>query len=159
MRSVVFIIALALLGAGPLLPWSFASGGEKPSPKYEDARLGELKDESDRFKFVRVKLSPMYPGSCLGDTPCMEWSHDYPEAGLHFSKILSELSKLNVVLDENEFIFGFDDPNDSPTRRGRSRTLPERQARAWPQRLVLRESASLARRGARLPRNRRFHHR
>ena len=39
------------------------------------------------------------------------WSHDYPEAGLHFSKILSELSKLQVVLDEDEYIFSFADPN------------------------------------------------
>jgi len=39
------------------------------------------------------------------------WSHDYPDAGLHLSKILSEVSKLQVVLDENEYMFAFDDPN------------------------------------------------
>ena len=30
---------------------------------------------------------------------------------MHFSKILSELSKLQVVLDEDEYIFSFADPN------------------------------------------------
>jgi hypothetical protein len=77
---------------------------------YEDDRLGEKQDESDKFKFARVKIAPMYPGAFLGDRGEM-WSHDYPEAGLHLSKILSELSKLPVVLDENEYIFQFDDPN------------------------------------------------
>jgi len=114
MRYIIIISVLALLVTGamlePIASPASAAVSDKP-PKYEDARLGELKDESDRFKFARVKLSPMYPGDCLGDSPCIAWSHDYPEAGLHFSKILSELSKLNVVLEENEFIFGFDDPN------------------------------------------------
>ena len=39
------------------------------------------------------------------------WSHDYPDAGLHFAKIVSELSKLRVTLDSNEPIFRFDDPD------------------------------------------------
>jgi len=78
---------------------------------YVDDRFGEKKDESDRFKFARVNPTSLYPGECLGDAPCVPWSHDYPDAGLHFSKILSELSKLNVVLDENEYIFSFADPN------------------------------------------------
>ncbi len=97
------------LAAGTL---SAASGGAADQPfHYEDRRLGELKDASDKFKFVRVKLSPLYPGSCLGDSPCEPWSHDYPEAGIHFSKIVSELSKLQVVLDDDEYIFSFADPN------------------------------------------------
>jgi len=89
-----------------------AAGGPAEQPfRYEDARLGELKDESGLFKFTRVKIAPMHPGSCLGDNPCEPWSHDYPEAGLHLSKILSELSKLQIVVDENEFVFSFADPN------------------------------------------------
>jgi hypothetical protein len=80
------------------------------SPHYEDDRMGEKKDESGRFKFARIKDMPMGPWTCLGDR-CAPFSHDYPEAGLHYSTMLKELSKLDVVVDENEYIFSFDDPN------------------------------------------------
>jgi hypothetical protein len=103
-------ILIALVLGGTLTPRALsAAGAESKPPRYEDPRLGELKDESGKFKFARVKLAPMYMGT-LGDHG-EPWSHDYPEAGLHFSKILSELSKLQVVLDEDEYIFAFDDPN------------------------------------------------
>lgn len=109
-RSQIALIIVALAAA--LVPGtlSAASGATEKAFHYDDARLGEKKDESDKFKFVRVKLEPMYPGAYLGDRG-EEWSHDYPEAGIHFSKILAELSKLQVVLDEDEYIFAFDDPN------------------------------------------------
>ncbi len=109
-KSQIILIMVALAAA--LVPGtlSAASGTANKAFRYEDDRLGESKDESDKFKFARVKLQPMYPGAFLGDHGEM-WSHDYPEAGLHFSKILSELSKLQVVLEENEYIFSFADPN------------------------------------------------
>lgn len=114
MRLLILTLVLLMTAAAPLaLSAGTAtvtpSSSEKPF-HYDDPRLGEKKDESDKFKFARVKLEPMYPGAFLGDRG-EEWSHDYPEAGLHFSKILSELSKLQVVLDEDEYIFAFDDPN------------------------------------------------
>ena len=108
MRRVLFIIASVILA---LLPATLSAAGAADSqPHYEDNRLGEKKDDSDKFKFVRIKAGPMYPGERLGDGG-VPWSHDYPEAGLHFSKILKELSKLDVILDEDEYIFTFDDPN------------------------------------------------
>jgi hypothetical protein len=107
-QSAILVAALILMSGAPI---SFiASGAPESSRSYEDGRLGEKKDESDKFKFVRIKGGPMYSGDYLGDGG-IPWSHDYPEAGLHFSKILKELSKLDVVLDENEFILAFDDPN------------------------------------------------
>lgn len=110
-RKLRIVLTLGVI-AGALLPGtSRATGGAaEKSFHYDDARLGEKKDESDKFKFARVKIAPMTSGAYLGDHG-EEWSHDYPEAGLHFSKILSELSKLQVVLDEDEYIFSFDDPN------------------------------------------------
>jgi hypothetical protein len=107
-QIVLIIVALA----AALVPATLSAASEAANKPfhYEDDRLGERKDESDKFKFVRVKLQPMFPGAFLGDHGEM-WSHDYPEAGLHFSKILSELSKLQVVLEEDEFIFSFADPN------------------------------------------------
>ena len=107
-------IVLAIVAVVGALGWGTLHATSAPAEKafrYEDRRLGELKDESDKFKFVRVKLAPLYPGACLGDSPCEPWSHDYPEAGIHFSKIVAELSKLQVVLDEDEYIFSFADPN------------------------------------------------
>ena len=108
MRRILFLIALIALVVAPVR--LAAGAADNQPPQYGDDRLGEKKDESDRFKFVRIKGGPMFPGACLGDN-CLPWSHDYPEAGIHFSKILKELSKLDVVIDENEYIFGFDDPN------------------------------------------------
>ena len=109
-KSQIILIIVAL--AATLVPGtlSAASGTAEKPFHYDDARLGEKKDESDKFKFARVKIAPMYPGAFLGDHG-EYWSHDYPEAGLHLTKILSELSKLQVVLDEDEYIFAFDDPN------------------------------------------------
>jgi uncharacterized protein DUF4159 len=110
-KSQIVLIVIAVIAA--LVPGSRSAESAEPerSFHYTDARLGEKKDQSDRFKFVRVQLAPLYPGACLGDNPCEPWSHDYPEAGIHFSKIVSELSKLQVVLDEDEYIFSFADPN------------------------------------------------
>ncbi|MEK6409767.1 MAG: DUF4159 domain-containing protein [Acidobacteriota bacterium] len=106
----VILILVVLAATLTPLTLSAASGTAEKPFHYDDARLGEKKDESDKFKFARVKIAPMYAGADLGDRG-EHWSHDYPEAGLHFSKILSELSKLQVVLDEDEYIFSFDDPN------------------------------------------------
>ncbi|HJQ69989.1 MAG TPA: DUF4159 domain-containing protein, partial [Blastocatellia bacterium] len=99
------IVFLAVTVSAPAAP-----APPEGSFKYSDPRLGEHKDVSDKFKFVRIQGSPMYAGDCLGDN-CIRWSHDYPEAGRHFSKILTELSKLQVVVDEDEYIFSFADPN------------------------------------------------
>ena len=107
--TLAFIIVLLAVVLAPV-SLSMASGAAEKPFHYEDARLGEKEDKSDKFKFVRMKIAPMYPGAYLGYRGEM-WSHDYPEAGLHFSKILSELSKLQVVLDEDEYIFSFADPN------------------------------------------------
>jgi len=109
MRALVLIVVGLVLVLVPV-KLTAANGTSEKAFHYADPRLGEKKDESDKFKFARVQLAPMYPGAYLGDRGEM-WSHDYPEAGLHFSKILSELSKLQVVLDEDEYIFAFDDPN------------------------------------------------
>jgi len=106
MRNLILTLLLLVLSS---VVFATSSTSDR-SPKYDDERFGEKKDESDKFKFARVKTGPLAPWNCIGDH-CEPWSHDYPEAGLHFSKILKELSKLDVVLDENEYIFSFDDPN------------------------------------------------
>jgi Domain of unknown function (DUF4159) len=106
--SLAMVIGVLTLAALPHAGSATASSDRVP--RYDDARLGEKKDVSDKFTFVRVKYGPVFPGEYLGDGG-VPWSHDYPEAGRHFSKILSELSKLDVSLDMDEYIFGFEDPN------------------------------------------------
>jgi hypothetical protein len=106
------LAALALILTG-LVPGTFVAQqkqGDSPV-KYGDPREGETTDRSDRFTFARVRFGPpTMPGDWLGDHGLM-WSHDYPDAGLHLMKILSEVSKTRVTVDTNEHIFSFDDPN------------------------------------------------
>lgn len=88
---------------------AIAQGAVSPQVDYGYKAYGEQKDVSDKFTFVRVFTGPPVPEYYLGDRG-VAWSHDYPEAGTHFTKILSELSKLDVNLDMNEYIFSFTDP-------------------------------------------------
>lgn len=115
MRKPYIIIALAmLLVASAALA---AANGEKSAPKtsvpfrYADERMGEQKDLSDKFMFARIHFGPIYPGIPWGDRGGPMWSHDYPEAGLHLRKILSEVSKTPVHQDVFEYVFTFNDPN------------------------------------------------
>src|SRR5499425_1642805 len=109
-KRFLVVVALALPG---IFPASFVAGqnSAKASPQYGDPREGETKDRSERFTFARIRFGPStMPGDWLGDRGLM-WSHDYPDAGLHLMKILSEVSKTSVTLDTPEHIFRFDDPN------------------------------------------------
>jgi len=60
-----------------------------------------------RFVFVRLSY-PTNMGRWVGDGG-YPWSHDYPEGEVHFSKILEELTLLNVRTDGSN-ILALDDP-------------------------------------------------
>ncbi len=71
-------------------------------------------DLSGRVTFARARFDvSMFSGfgmrTHLGDGG-LPWSHDYPIAGRHLMKIMSELSKADLTLDRDEPIFTFDDP-------------------------------------------------
>src|SRR5262249_29024813 len=109
-KRFLVVVALALLG---IFPASFVAGQKpaKGSPQYCGPRKVETKEPSERFTFARIRFGPpTMPGDWLGDRGLM-WSHDYPDAGLHLMKILSEVSKTSATLDTPEHIFRFDDPN------------------------------------------------
>ena len=108
LRTSIIAIAALLLAASQFLV--SASPQTKAMNYGGDDHYGERKDVSDKFTFVRVMFGPPVPGQYLGDGPIV-WSHDYPEGGTHFSKILSEVSKMQVTLDQSEYIFSFTDPN------------------------------------------------
>lgn len=69
-------------------------------------------DLSGKFIMARVRFDlGMYANywSHLGDGG-FPWSHDWPGAGRHLNKIISELSKTGIHLDTNEPIYSFTDP-------------------------------------------------
>jgi hypothetical protein len=108
-RLVIGCAAIACLLAASS-GYSNARESSESSESINGVKLGEVEDVSDKFKFVRLRFGPLLPGAHIGDGG-EPWSHDYPEAGIHFSKILTELSKLQVKLEDNEYIFTFTDPN------------------------------------------------
>ncbi|MGH9763975.1 MAG: DUF4159 domain-containing protein, partial [Blastocatellia bacterium] len=106
---IVLSLFVAVVFLMPAL-WA-ARAAHSNNMDYNDPRAGEGIDLSDKFTFTRAMFGgPIIPGEVLGDDGPM-WSHDYPDGGLHFSKILSELSKMRVTLDTPEKIFRFSDPN------------------------------------------------
>lgn len=69
-------------------------------------------DLSGKFIMVRVRFDVSMiqgTGLHLGDGGYL-WSHDWPGAGRHLNKIISELSKADVNLDVNEPIYSFTEP-------------------------------------------------
>ncbi len=110
-HQMPFIAALLVLSLLANLTLAQRPGKPRPtSPRvYEVPKNQE--DWSDRFTFARIRFDSgsWGMGRPLGDGG-PPWSHDYPDAGRHLMKIVSELSKTDVTLDRNEPVFGFDDP-------------------------------------------------
>jgi hypothetical protein len=114
-----FAIAILMFAIAPTAFFAAnENSGEEAKPKsganfrYADERMGEKDDLSDKFMFARIHFGPIFPGIFWGDgRGAPMWSHDYPEAGLHLRKIISELSKTQVHNDINEYVFTFNDPN------------------------------------------------
>ena len=114
-RLIISTLALCLLAGIAMaqrphrkpkmdLPDVTENGITKPDPNL-----------SGRFTFVRVRYdTSQFAGTygynnVLGDGG-PPWSHDYPVAGRHLMKIITELSKVDANLDINEPIVSFDDP-------------------------------------------------
>lgn len=117
-KLIVSTIALCLLAS--LTP-AQRPHRKKPTmdlpPVYENGIPKPDENLSGRFTFVRVRYDTSLSVSSfqyqynpiLGDGG-PPWSHDYPVAGRHLMKIMSELSKIDANLDINEPIVAFDNP-------------------------------------------------
>ena len=115
-KLIISAIAICLLAT---LTLAQRPGGRHDKPTMDLPAVSENgipktdPNLSGRFTFVRARFDvQMYAGQYMpflgdGGPPC---SHDYPVAGRHLMKIMSELSKIDVNLDINEPIFAFDDP-------------------------------------------------
>ena len=114
----VFFLLLLIVTTAGIAQRRFGGGGGQHQKKNAEGlpTYYEVpKDQSDlsgKFIMARVRFDVgMYGGywSHLGDGG-FPWSHDWPGAGRHLNKIISELSKLDINLDVNEPIFGFTEP-------------------------------------------------
>jgi len=112
-RSIILCAALVVCALAGM------ATAQRPSrkPQYTGPRVSEapknVNDYSGKFTFARARFElPMSGrwGMFLGDGG-YPWSHDYPVAGKHLMKIMSELSKVDVSLDVDEPVFSFDDPD------------------------------------------------
>lgn len=118
-KRLMTISAIAALAACLLSGLALAQRHKKPQmdlPKvYENGIPKTDPNLSGRFTFVRIRFDTSQYGqyynynNVLGDGGPL-WSHDYPVAGRHLMKIMSELSKVDATLDFNEPILTFDDP-------------------------------------------------
>jgi len=86
----------------------------EPLPPVEDVNFEEFNVPYDgRFTFVRLRFTPDWAGwggggGFFGGVN-YQWDHDYPRAEQHFTKILSEITTLDVTVDASN-ILAADDP-------------------------------------------------
>ncbi len=122
MTKKKFIIATIIIGLlGTLALAQRQRGGSHRKPTMDLPQVNENgipktdPNWSGKFTFVRIRFDTsqyaQYYGynNVLGDGG-PPWSHDYPVAGRHLMKIMSELSKIDATLDVNEPILSLDDP-------------------------------------------------
>jgi hypothetical protein len=113
---VIYALIVLLLFTGMAMGQFRRGGGGPPKqqedlpPVYDVPKTQE--DLSGKFTFARIRYESGNRGlgQPFGDHG-PPWSHDYPDAGRHLMKIMSELSKTDVTLDTNEVIYSLDDPN------------------------------------------------
>lgn len=118
-KFIIAVIIIGLLGTLVLAQRGRGGGRRKPSmdlPEVHENGIPKTDPNwSGKFTFVRIRFDTsqyaQYYGynNVLGDGG-PPWSHDYPVAGRHLMKIMSELSKIDATLDVNEPILTLDDP-------------------------------------------------
>lgn len=114
-RWILLIVCSLILAL--IASVSFAQRGRRKQnaeglPTYYEVPRDQA-DLSGKFIMARMRFDlGMYGNywSHLGDGG-FPWSHDWPGAGRHLNKIISELSKIDIHLDVNEPIYGFTDPD------------------------------------------------
>jgi hypothetical protein len=102
----ILVAALLVCLAGSV---ALAQRGRSRRPQLDVEVQGNTKYDG-RFTFVRLKYITGFGrwGNWIGDGG-LPWSHDYPEGEVHFSKILQELTNLNIRTDGSN-ILALDDP-------------------------------------------------
>ncbi len=108
------IAALALSAAAEAQERSRRFGRRSaPLPPVEDVDFSAFNVPYDgRFTFVRLRFTPDWAGwggggGFFGGVN-YQWDHDYPRAERHFTKILSELTTLDVTVDASNILSASD---------------------------------------------------
>lgn len=103
-RTLLIVLLVALAGGAAL-----AQRGRTRRAPLEVQVQGNTPYDG-RFVFVRLRYSAAFGrwGNWIGDGG-LPWSHDYPDGEVHFSKILEELTLLNIRTDGSN-ILSIDDP-------------------------------------------------
>ncbi len=103
-RLLLFVVLIALAGGA-----AFAQRGRSRRPALDVEVQGNTPYDG-RFVFVRLKYNASFGrwGNWIGDGG-LPWSHDYPDGEVHFSKILEELTLLDIRTDGSN-ILAIDDP-------------------------------------------------
>lgn len=100
MRLVLVSLAIVLSIAATTLAQDFF-GRRSPAAVDPETRI----EYDGRFAFVRLR----YGGFGNGFRRDPPWAHDYPRAERHFTRILKEITFLDLHLDESH-ILALDDP-------------------------------------------------
>jgi hypothetical protein len=99
------IVLLLVFVAGAVM---IAQRGRNRRSSQLDVEVQGNTPYDGRFTFVRLKYDSDFGGGFRrGGTPL--WAHDYPDGEVHFSKILEELTLLNIRTDGSN-ILKLDDP-------------------------------------------------
>jgi hypothetical protein len=117
-KLIISVIAICLLAT---LTLAQRPGGRHKKPTMDLPQVSENgipktdPNLSGRFTFVRIRFDTSQYANLYGYNNVLgdggpPWSHDYPVAGRHLMKIMSELSKIDGNLDINEPILSLDDP-------------------------------------------------
>ena len=106
--AALCLLALALLAGATVAQ----RRPRKPPSNMTEADIPKQQDDlSGRVTFARIRFAvgAEWAGLQIGDGG-PPWSHDYPHAGRHLMRIMAELSKTDVTLDQNEVVYNFGDP-------------------------------------------------
>lgn len=104
-RHFLLIVLLIALAGGAAV----AQRGRSRRPPVDVEVQGNTPYDG-RFVFVRLRYNASFGrwGNWIGDGG-LPWSHDYPDGEVHFSKILEELTFLDIRTDGSN-ILAIDDP-------------------------------------------------
>lgn len=101
---LLIVLLIALAGGGAV-----AQRGRSRRPSIDVEVKGNTPYDG-RFVFARLRYNASFGrwGNWVGDGG-LPWSHDYPDGEVHFSKILEELTFLDIRTDGSN-ILAIDDP-------------------------------------------------
>jgi Domain of unknown function (DUF4159) len=104
-RAIAFGVSLLLIATAAVVVAQDFRRNRRSGPQYE---VQGNTPYDGRFVFVRLRYNTGFGGGGFGRRGA-PWSHDYPDGEVHFSKILEEITLLNIRTDGSN-ILSLEDP-------------------------------------------------